>query len=133
MNVKLFAVGVAAAIALSGAAYAGDAANGEKLAKTRCATCHTFESGGAKKVGPNLFNVIARGPGKAEFNYSASYKAAAEKGFAWDNANLDAYLTDPTAFLVKVTGDAKARSNMTFKLAKPEERADVIAYLATLK
>lgn len=134
MNVKLFAVGVAAAIALSGAAYAGDAANGEKLAKTRCATCHTFEQGGAKKVGPNLFGVTTRGPGKSEgFNYSASYKAAAEKGFAWDAANLDEYITDPTAFLAKKTGDAKARSNMTFKLAKPEERADVIAYLATLK
>ena len=78
--------------------------------------------------------MVTRGPGKAEgFNYSASYKAAAEKGFAWDEAALDKYLTDPTAFLVEKTGDAKARSNMTFKLAKPEERADVIAYLNTLK
>ena len=134
MNVKLFAVGLVAAITLSGAAFAGDAAKGADVAKKSCGTCHTFEQGGAKKIGPNLFGITTRGPGKAEgFNYSPSYKAAAAKGFAWDAATLDQYITDPTAFLKDKTGDAAARSNMTFKLAKPEDRADVIAYLATLK
>jgi cytochrome c len=44
----------------------------------------------------------------------------------WDEATLDAYLTDPKAM---VPG-----TKMSFAgLPKPEDRANVIAYLATLK
>jgi cytochrome c len=135
MKKSVFAVGLVAAITLtSGAAMAADAAAGEKLAKQRCVACHTFEQGGANKVGPNLFNVIERGPNKAEgFKYSEGYNAAAAAGFTWTDETLDEYLADPTAFLRHHAKDDKARSKMTFKLAKPEERADVIAYLHTLK
>uniref|UniRef100_UPI00289CF9E5 c-type cytochrome n=1 Tax=Tianweitania sp. TaxID=2021634 RepID=UPI00289CF9E5 len=36
-----------------------DAAAGEALFK-RCATCHTDDSGGANKIGPNLWNIVNR-------------------------------------------------------------------------
>src|SRR3546814_13683044 len=37
-----------------------DAAAGEQLASRQCAACHTFEGGGANKVGPNLYGVVER-------------------------------------------------------------------------
>lgn len=90
--------------------------------------------GGPNKVGPNLFGVIERGPGAVEnFKYSKGFLAAVEGGLTWDDANLMSYLADPTAHLREVSGDAKARSKMTFKLKPEEDRKNVIAYLKTLK
>ena len=44
---------------------------------------------------------------------------------------IAAYLADPNAWLAEKTGDAAAKSKMTFKLQ--EGGADIAAYLATLK
>lgn len=127
-GLALAALGVSA----TGAA-AQDAAAGEKVAK-RCIACHTFEQGGANKVGPNLFGVIEHGPGKAEgFKYSKGFTDAVDAGLEWSDESLMSYLEDPTAHLREVSGDPKARSKMTFKLKPEDDRANVIAYLKTLK
>lgn len=134
MNKTVLALGVLAGVAFSANAFAADAAAGEKIAKTRCVACHSFEKGGPNKVGPNLFGVTEHGPGKVEgYSYSPGFKAAADKGFAWDHDHLHKYLADPTAFLQETSGDAKARSKMTFKLPGDEDRNNVIAYLESLK
>jgi len=125
---------VATVLALGSApAYAeGDAAKGEKVSK-KCKACHTFDEGGKNKVGPNQFAVMARPAGTAEgFKYSKDFVAAAEKIGEWDDEELMAYLLDPSKFLTKTLGK-KARGKMTFKLKKEKDRADVIAYLKTLK
>lgn len=115
-------------------AQAADVARGEQLSKARCAACHTFDNGGANRVGPNLWGIVSEGPGSAEgFNYSADYRAAVETGFEWTDKNLHAYLEDPTVFLRDVTGKGNARSRMTFKMPNEAERDDVIAYLKTLQ
>lgn len=104
------------------AALAGDAAAGAKTAKKKCGTCHSFGSGEKHKVGPNLFNIAARGRAVAEgYKYSANLKTM---GGTWSDADLDAFLTDPKAF-------AKG-SKMSLKTKKEAERADVIAWLKTL-
>ncbi|WP_404380001.1 c-type cytochrome [Caenispirillum salinarum] len=127
-GMALAALGVSA----TGAA-AQDVAAGEKIAK-RCIACHTFEEGGANKVGPNLFGVTERAPGTAEgFKYSKGFQAAVDAGMTWDDANLMAYLEDPTAHLREVSGDSSARSKMTFKLKPEDDRQNVIAYMKTLK
>ncbi|GAB3450360.1 c-type cytochrome [Insolitispirillum peregrinum] len=125
---------VAALSITSTAAFAaGDAAAGEKIAKAKCVACHTFETGGANKVGPNLFGVTTRGAAKAAgYSYSKGFVDAAAK-FTWDEANLMQYLEDPTAFLRAKPGEAEVRSKMTFKLPSADDRANVIAYLGTLK
>ncbi|NKD76348.1 c-type cytochrome [Haematospirillum sp. H1815] len=125
---------VAGLLFVSGSVMAQDLAAGEKIAKSRCAACHSFDKGGAHKVGPNLFGITTRGPAKATgYAYSTGLTDAATKGFAWDKAELDTYLTDPSKFLEQKTGDAKVRSKMTFKLPKADERAAVILYLESLK
>jgi cytochrome c len=48
----------------------------------------------------------------------------AEADFVWDEATLDPWLADPQAMI--------PGAKMLLKLVKPEERADVIAYLKSL-
>lgn len=99
-----------------------DAARGQAAAKP-CQACHTFEKGGANKVGPNLWNVVNRTKAsKSGFNYSAGMKA---KGGNWTFEDLDKFLTSPKGF---VPG-----TNMSFTgIARASQRADVINYLHTL-
>lgn len=116
---------------------AGDAAKGEADFK-KCKACHAIVAADGTeivkggKTGPNLWGVTTRAPGTlADFAYSDSIKAVGAKGELWDEAKLAAYLPDPTAWLKEQTGDAAAKSKMSFKLAKGAE--DMAAYLATLK
>ena len=113
---------LAAPIALALApAHAQDAAAGG-MAFQQCAECHS--PGTADGAGPGLKGVAGRRAGAKEgFIYSPAMKKAA---VVWDAATLDAFLADPRAVVPGTTmafagvGDAK-------------ERADLVAYLKTLK
>jgi cytochrome c len=99
-----------------------DAKAGQDVAK-KCTQCHTFDKGGANKIGPNLYGTvgepIAEGKG-----YQFSTALAAHKG-EWTVDDLNKWLTSPQAY---------ARgTKMTFAgLPKAKDRADVIAYLNSL-
>ncbi|MCX7324295.1 MAG: c-type cytochrome [Hyphomicrobiales bacterium] len=103
-----------------------DAGRGER-AVGACKACHSFENGGANKVGPNLWKVVD-GP-KAHvdgFGYSAALKERKAKGEKWGAAELDGFLKNPKAYLAGTT--------MGFAgIARPDQRADIVAYLASLK
>ncbi|MGI9374516.1 MAG: c-type cytochrome [Tsuneonella suprasediminis] len=101
-----------------------DVAKGEKDAKARCGTCHTFDQGGANGTGPNLFGTVGEdiGHGKRGFAFSA---ALAEHGGKWTYENLDAWLASPKAFA--------PGTKMSFAgLSKGEDRANIILYLRSL-
>ena len=93
-------------------------------AAKKCAACHTFDKGGPNRVGPNLFGTIneKKGEGKGGFNFSAAMKA---KGGEWTFDDLNKFIANPKAF---VPGTAMGFAG----IQKDSERADVIAYLATL-
>lgn len=94
--------------------------------KAKCATCHTAENGGANKAGPNLWNIVNRPTASHEgFAYSADMKKHAEAYKTWDYEHLSLFLTSPKGL---VRGTAMAFVG----IKKPQERADLIAYLRTL-
>jgi cytochrome c len=101
-----------------------DAAKGEKIAKV-CLQCHTFNKGGPNKIGPNLFGAL-QNPIASASGYTFSAALLKHKGEKWDADKLNEWLYKPQMF-------AKG-TKMTFPgLPKEQERADVIAYLESLK
>jgi cytochrome c len=103
---------------------AGDVAHGEQVFK-QCKICHAVGPGAKAGVGPEQNNLIgSKAAARPGFNYSPAMKEAGEKGLVWTEENLDKYLESPKAL---VPG-----TKMIFPgLKKPEDRADVIAYLKT--
>ncbi len=92
----------------------------------KCGACHTGDKGGANKVGPNLWNIVDRPVASHEgFSYSSAMKTFAEGGTVWDYDHLNHFLASPKG-LVKGTAMGFAG------VKKPEERANLIAYLRTL-
>jgi cytochrome c len=100
---------------------AADAKRGEALVKP-CATCHSFDKGGAAKVGPPLYGVVTRKMASLDFGYSEALKG---KGGAWDFESLNSFITAPSTY-VKGT-------KMAFGGEKDaKKRADILAYLRSL-
>jgi cytochrome c len=98
----------------------GDPANGEKVFR-RCKTCHVIDAE-TNRLGPHLVGVYGRDAGAVEgFAYSAGL---AEADFVWDEGTLDPWLENPKAVI--------PNTKMVLKLSKPQDRADVIAYLKSL-
>ena len=76
----------------SGAAWAQDAGNGQKVFN-RCRACHAIGPGAHNKVGPALNGIVGRkAAAAAGFNYSDALKAKGAGGLVWTEGNLQQYL-----------------------------------------
>jgi cytochrome c len=96
--------------------------DGATLFKQQCATCHTTNLSDPIRQGPPLFGIIGRRVGTAEgFNYSADF---AKADFIWDEARLDAWITNPQAMIPGTV--------MAYRQPKPEIRSAIIDYLKEL-
>ena len=99
-----------------------DPAAGEKVFG-KCKACHNAEKGGANQVGPNLWGVVGRPIAQHE-GFSYSQALSSHTGDTWTYDELSSYLASPKAWA--------PGTKMTFAgLSKPEERANVIAFLRT--
>ncbi|MDN3567601.1 cytochrome c family protein [Paeniroseomonas aquatica] len=102
---------------------AANVENGAALARRTCGVCHTFTEGGRNGVGPNLYDVVGKPHGHLEnFNYSAALKA---KTGPWNYEELNAWLNKPATY-------APGTRMVLAGIPKPEDRADIIAYLRSL-
>ena len=98
------------------------APDGAKLFKNQCATCHTVHASDPRRQGPTLEGVFGRKAGAvADFHYSPGF---AKADWAWDEAHLDAWLTNPQAVIPGAI--------MPYRQAKPETRKAIIDYLKDL-
>lgn len=130
MGMKSTTLGMVAAVVVMAASsavaqdVAGDAAKGEMVFR-KCKACHDVGPDAKAKVGPPLNGIIGRTAGTYEgFDYSDSMAKAGADGLIWSAETISELLVKPKDF---VPG-----TKMTFAgLRKEEERADVIAYLAT--
>jgi cytochrome c len=102
-----------------------DPKKGEAAAKA-CTACHSFEKGGANKVGPGLYGIVGHPMGAhAGFKYSAALQERAGKGEKWGFEELDKFIANPKAYM---PGTAMGYAG----LKEPDRRADLLAYLRTL-
>ena len=99
---------------------AGDAAAGEAVFK-KCGSCHKLD--GADAVGPHLNGVVGRAVASSgSFGYSDTLKGL---GGNWEPERLNEFLTSPKGYA--------PGTKMSFAgLPKPEDRANLIAYLQSL-
>ena len=98
------------------------AAAGEKLFN-QCKACHKVD--GSDGVGPHLNGVVNRAKASvAGFGYSEALVAMAAD--AWTPENINGFLENPKGYA--------PGTKMSFAgLSKVEDRANVVAYLATLQ
>src|SRR6185437_10690666 len=106
---------------------AGNAAHGQAYFQISCAVCHSPALGPDNTViikqGPSLVGVVGRRAGTLpHFNYT---RAMQNSGFTWDAATLNKFLSNPLFVLPGTT--------MPMPVPDATNRADVIAYLSTLK
>ncbi len=100
----------------------GNASAGAQSAML-CKACHGTTSKAPRSVGPNLWGVVGRPIASAAgYSYSPALRAV---GGEWTRETLDVFLSDPQAF---APGTA-----MTISIEDDQERANVIAFLETLK
>ncbi|MDP2740656.1 MAG: c-type cytochrome [Pseudorhodobacter sp.] len=91
----------------------------------KCLACHRAGEGAKNSTGPVLNGIVGRAAGTIEgFKYSKPLMDMAAAGLVWDEATIQAFIENPKGFM--------KGTKMTFAgLKKPEDRAAVIAYLAT--
>ncbi len=99
-----------------------DPTRGAALFQERCALCHTVEPGTSGGRGPNLRGVVGRKAASTDFADSA---ALTRWGRTWTPELLQKYLVDP--------GKLVPGTTMTQRVTDPGERADLVAFLKTLK
>ena len=101
----------------------GNADQGAIIYGDACAQCHQLTPGLNKK-GPQLMNIYGASAAElADYDYS---DALSSSGWVWDAETLDPYIADAE----KAMPGSKMLSD---PMPDANERADVIAYLSTLR
>jgi cytochrome c len=89
------------------------------LFRNQCGTCHTTAADAPPRQGPSLAGIYQRAAGRLPgFKYSAAF---AGQDFIWDEAHLDAWITNPQAMI--------PGSVMAYRQANPAIRHAIIGWL----
>jgi cytochrome c len=96
----------------------GDADHGKTLYDSRCTACHSLDH---SRIGPAHRGVFGRHAAQVPgFDYSPALRRAK---VTWTTRTLDRWLTNPEAFI--------PGQKMGYSVADPQDRADIIAFLAS--
>ena len=121
----VLALGIAAAVAATSSTAL--AADGEKLFKKKCGTCHSIEPG-KHKMGPSLAGIMGKQAGTVDG--FTKYGAMAGATFTWDEDMMSAWITDQKKF-IKDNADklGGSKTSMSAKIKKEDDREAIIEYL----
>lgn len=101
-----------------------DVKAGEAQVK-KCIACHTFDKGGRNGVGPNQWALVGSHFAHMD-GYAYSSALTAMKDKKWDAQALSDFLANPKKY---IPGNKMAFAG----IKDAQDRANLIAYLATLK
>lgn len=118
---------IAASLVTSAGCFAAskpDIENGKTTFTSMCGVCHSVEKNALPTPGPGLLGIMGRkAAADAEFpSYSAALKSS---GIKWNKKTLNKFLANPGVMVQGTT--------MPMMIADDKSRADVVAYLGTLK
>lgn len=89
----------------------------------RCASCHSFDEGGANLTGPALWASLGREVGAVDgYAYSSAMREYAEGGITWGYQNMYDYLASPRTY---IPGTAMGFAG----LRNQDDRINLLAYL----
>ena len=125
-TIEVASEGVVEAVAEEGPSFAemmaGASADRGARQWAKCRACHTIDKDGANGQGPNLYGIVGRTVAALDdFRYSNAVQALGTS--VWTYEMLDEWLRNPQAM-------AKG-SKMVAAVRKEDQRADLLAYLAT--
>lgn len=116
-------IGLSIVLAAPMAAQAADVAKGAALVKQRCSACHSLVADTGPRPAPTMKGLAGR---KAASVPNFKYSPALQKsGITWTPDKLDQFLAAPSK--------AVPGTFMVISVPNPTERADIVAYLSTLK
>jgi len=112
--------GLVLLFAAAAAHAGGDAARGEQAYEARCSGCHSVQ---ADRIGPRHAGVLGRRAGSVPgFDYSPALQHST---IVWTAPLLERWLADPEALI--------PGQRMGYSVPDAAARADIVAYLGTLK
>jgi cytochrome c len=120
----LTALGPVACAADTTSAIAPDIEHGKATFQTMCGVCHSVQQTGGPVEGPNLLGLVGREAASLP-DFTKYSDALRGSGIHWTVETLDKFLVNPMAM---VPG-----TFMPMLIPDDKTRADVVAYLATLK
>jgi cytochrome c len=122
---RLFAVAAALIVpAAFAAAPKADIENGKTTFTQLCGICHSVEKTGGPIMGPTMHGIVGR-KAAAVTDFPMYTPALKDSKLTWNAKTLDEFLANPGT---KVPG-----TTMPTNISDAQTRADVVAYLATLK
>jgi cytochrome c len=98
--------------------------NGKTTFSTMCGVCHSVQKDGGPIMGPNLLGIGGR-KAASEPLFTQYTTALKDSKITWNKKTLEKFLVNP---MTKVPG-----TSMPMQIPDDKTRADVVAYLLTLK
>ena len=110
--------------ALCAAGPKPDIEKGKATFNVMCSVCHSAQETGGANQGPNLLGLVGRKAG-SQPDFTMYSEALKSSGITWSKKELDKFLVNP--------GEKVPGTLMPMQIPDDKMRADVVAYLATLK
>jgi cytochrome c len=102
-----------------------DVENGKAVFEAKCAICHASNNEpGGPLTGPSMVGIVGRKAGTQK-DFPMYSSALKDFGVKWSTKSLNEFLMNP--------GSKAPGTTMVMVVEDDKERADVVAYIATLK